>query len=361
MRGKNIGVMLIFVIGYFLLGCSHLVFKHTLKGPSIESGAEKKFFKIKKVAIFPFADYSFQQNSSNPLVWGANRKIIEDLTDEFITRGIVVAVQEDTEGLLFSEDIIKPVDTQEMAQALERVKNELSEKEEAEASVSIISPEYELSRQHSGEMLSEIGKLTRNKSKPTKEQAREYMVARIFKIMSLYPQEPAFQGVTTALSKEKIMELGKRLGVDAIVRGRIIEAGTIDKTNESGVTPFLFKPLAGFLFGKGEPSAVAFAQKKEYENGLVDAFAVQSYATGKKISVIQIRAYIQDVSTGEIIYSGRSEVQSDPKIFKEYRKGLFDKSIRKAVKSLMKEIGKVCVKSPRPPAGKNVSLNTVRR
>jgi len=37
--------------------------------------------------------------------------------------------------------------------------------------------------------------------------------------------EPILQGVTGGLSKEKIIELGRALDVDLIVRGRILEFG----------------------------------------------------------------------------------------------------------------------------------------
>ena len=65
---------------------------------------------IKKVAVFPFADYSHQQNSIRPDEWGGNIKIQEAILDQLVAHGLSVAVQEDVNTLLVDHDIIRPIE-----------------------------------------------------------------------------------------------------------------------------------------------------------------------------------------------------------------------------------------------------------
>jgi hypothetical protein len=101
--------------------------------------------------------------------------------------------------------------------------------------------------------------------------------------------EPHLQGVTAGLPKDKVIELGRLLDVDLIIRGRILESG--------------FKP--------SQPNT----------------------------SVIQIRMYAQDAKTGELFWSNRGEFEvihpdgffsppADPK-------KLFDRATRELIDVLM--------------------------
>lgn len=333
---RLIWALLVFVGGYFIAGCSYPSFKRTLKDTLVEPVYEARAVKVEKVAIFPFADYSFQQDFVRPLRWGLNKKITEELADEFIKQGIQVAVQEDVEGLLISEGIIKPVDTKRLIENLQDIEDKLEE----ELYISIISPEYELKREHSKEMRKEIEEMIKDR------RQNQPILAYIFKLLSLYPQEPLTEGVSTGLSREKIKELGEKLGVDVIVRGRIIEAGELQKTNpgltSGGIIGFLLNPLITLTVGKRDsPFFIGYAQKERYEKDLLEAHSSQylyDQPTGKRLSVVQIRVYLQDVKTGEVFWSGRREVRTSPDLFQEYHKDLFDRSIRRAVSSLMKDL-----------------------
>jgi hypothetical protein len=315
----------------FLAGCSSLTLKKSSyvanpSGPSFNPG------NIRRVAIFPFADYSYQQSFVEPLRWGLNTEVIEDLTDEFIKKGIMVVAQEDVNGLLISEDIMKPVETEEVASALERIQDNLQNE------LSAISPEYELKRKgHSEEMYAEIKGMTNDKNK-------EAVLNRVLENLSL--KEPVLQGATVSLSGNKIKELGAGLGADVIVRGRIIEAGNLKKTanpafSNQGVVSSILNPLKIFFFGQGDAYAsLGYAQQEKYEDGILDAYSFKASPTGTNVALVEIRIYLQDVKTGEIIWSGRAESTYNPNIFKKYPKDMFDKVVRKTTVSLARDLFK---------------------
>ncbi len=315
----------------FLTGCASLTLKKSSylakpAGPSFNPD------NIKKVAIFPFADYSYQQSFVEPLRWGLNTEIIEDLTDEFIKKGIMVIPQEDVNGLLISEDIMKPIESEEVAGALQRIQDTIQKE------LSAISPEYELKRkEHSEEMRAEIEEMTRDKNK-------EAVLNRILETLSL--KEPVFQGATVSLTNDKIKELGASLGADVIVRGRIIEAGNLKKTanpafSNQGVVYSILNPMKIFFFGQGDRLAsLGYAQQEKYEDGILDAYSFKASPTGSNLALVQIRIYLQDVKTGEIIWSGRAESTYNPNIFKKYPKDMFDKVVKKITVSLARDLFK---------------------
>ncbi len=84
-------------------------------------------------------------------------------------------------------------------------------------------------------------------------------------------QTPILQGATVGLSREMIEHLGEELGVDLIVRGRIIEYGLkdIDTYNplQRGFLPVLIEPMKDALFGAADP--------KNYESDLEDVDSSQ--------------------------------------------------------------------------------------
>jgi hypothetical protein len=202
-----------------------------------------QFTTVYRVAIFPFADYSRQVSFVQPLEWGENRTIIETLTDRFIAHGIGVAVQDDLEALLVADGLMRPVQSSNATGSISP-REQLAQR----ADVSN-TPENELIwGMHDQVMLEELR---------TVVQSQDYL--RIGGL-TLHPSdEPLLQGVTAGLSKEKIIELGRALDVDLIIRGRILESG--------------FKP--------SRPTT----------------------------SVLQIRLYAQETKTGELFWSNRGEFE----------------------------------------------------
>ena len=232
-----------------------------------------QFTTVYRVAIFPFADYSHQQSFIRPLVWGANRAIIETITDRFIAHGIGVALQDDLEALLVADGIMRP--PQNPSDGADVSPNERF----AQRAYVSNTPEYELLwGMHDQVMRDEL---------TTVVQAQDY-----FRIggLTFHPSsEPFLQGVTAGLPKAKIIDLGRSLDVDLIIRGRILESG--------------FKP--------SKPAS----------------------------SVVQIRMYAQETKSGELFWSNRGQFEvthhggfgSPP----ADGRALFDRAARELIDALM--------------------------
>jgi hypothetical protein len=201
----------------------------------------------------------------------------------------------------------------------------------------------------------------KNDREPDNQPEDKLLLSQIMNILSLNPQEPLVNGVTASLSKEKIIDLGRKLGVDLIVRGRIIDAGTLDKTtspafSNQGVIPFMVSPIKNFLLGKGEkPLSLGYAEKEKYELGLLDSYSLKPQPTGRKMSVLQVRVYLQDARTGELIWTGRAEASYNPDVFKRYYKGMFDKVSKQAAVSLGGDLFRV-PKTVKGTAGGNKGI-----
>ncbi len=287
---------------------------------------------IKKIAVLPFADYSYQQSFVEPVRWGLNNRIIEEVTDEFLKRGVMVIPQEDVNEFLVTEEIMKPVETEGIAEALSRISDSLKDE-------SVISADYELGREHSEEMIEELSKIALESS-----MKKEVILNRICE--ALYVKEPFFQGVTAGLTKNKIIDLGSHMGVDAVIRGRIIESGVLKRTSSpafvnQGIVPFLLKPFKAIVAGQADTKlSLGYAHKDKYEEDLAGEYDFKPYPTGENTSVVQIRIYLQDARTGEILYSGRKESFCNGLIFKGYYKNLFDRATKESVSSLIGDLFK---------------------
>jgi len=175
--------------------------------PSVDGAAG--YTPVRKVAIFPLADYSQQQSFIQPPMWGGNHRLTEAIADRFIAHGIIVAPQEDVDGFLLAEGIIRPM----MAQHA-RVQRALLQ-HMRERTSRVETPEYELAwGLHDEPMRDELEKVIK---------FQDYFLDASLQMTET--EEPQLQGVTTALPAAKLAELGNALDVDLIVRGRILEYG----------------------------------------------------------------------------------------------------------------------------------------
>jgi len=345
---------------------------------------------IKKVCIFPLADYSHQQSFLEPEEWGGNIRIMEEITDQLISHGLSVVVQEDVNTMLADYEVIKPFKKKFLLYGT--TGEEVDESEEPG------TPEYEMKKvEHAFEIKEELMKFIRkNKEREGKEREDQSL-----------PASPVLQGATVGLSKEMIIEIGKQMGVDLIIRGRIIEFGYKDTQTFSplyrGMIPVLLDTVKNVVFGADyygyendlesleymmAGSGIGYAighqiikrststdtklsgtfitRKEKVEDvdhdpqsgigaGLGAAtgyLASQHPKTAKRSSVVQIRIYAQDAKTGEVLWSNRTEVEYTPKTNFSYDdihpKVMFDEAIRQGVKSLMDsffgEAGKILPK-----------------
>jgi hypothetical protein len=201
---------------------------------------------VYRVAIFPFADYSHQQPFVRALEWGGNRTIIETLTDHFIAHGIGVSLQDDLNALLVADGILRP------PQGTLPSPDMSPQEQFAQRAYVANTPEYEL--------------IWGMHDSVTREALYSAVLSQdYFRIGGLtvhLTSEPYLQGVTDGVPKDKIIELGRTLDVDLIIRGRILE---------SGFTP-------------SDPQS----------------------------SVVQVRIYAQETKSGELFWSNRSGFQVRP-------------------------------------------------
>jgi len=357
MIGKNLSRVLALIV--FIVGCGGV--KETIaptETPNVRYIAAENQVEIKgvrKVALLPFADYSHQQDFLQTEIWGGNIKILEEITDHFIAHGIAVTVQEDVNTLLVDGDIIKPIANQYLLYG-----SGADDKAKFRTKV-IGTPEYDLVNvEHSEDMKEEIIDVIR--SEIALEEAEKPPI-----------QTSILQGATVGLSREMVRQLGEELGVDLIVRGRIIEYGFkgIDTYNplKRGFLPVLIEPMKDFLFGaveaKGYESdledidfsrlgeGVGFLVGQKTEDDVEGTWdAAMEYSLGalsnlhprkKSVStIVQIRMYAQDANTGDVLWSNRVETEYIPptslSFDKKHPKTMFDMSIKRCVKLLMDDL-----------------------
>jgi hypothetical protein len=327
---------------------------------------------IKNVAVLPFADYSYQQDSIRPDEWGGNIKIQEAILDHLVAHGLSVAVQEDVNTLLVDHDIIRPIDE---AYLIEGTVNKKSEKNPLD---NVASPEYTLvNHTYTQVMRDEIIDIISKGG--SKHQAQR-------------KNSPVLQGVTVGLSKEKVVELAQALDVDLIIRGRIIDYGIKEtasgKIQDSGLIPVMFRGTRDFLlggkgsyengqeesrqgimpsvFGSGSGVLMGSADSNGYDADLEDINsisigttigAIAAGGTGawigagtgylvsqqpdrsKRAAVMQIRIYAQNGQTGDVMWTNRVEMEYSPASNRDnentHRRVMYEKVVREGVKVLM--------------------------
>ena len=254
---------------------------------------------IQRAAILPFADYSAQQEPIAYREWGGNIKIMEEIIDQLSSRGITVVIQEDINSLLLDNDIIKPIDEKYLINGTLPVSENVN---------GIDSPEYELENfAHSEAMQEELKKIIDEKNNSNDNQA-----------------SPVLQGATVGLTKDKIIEIGQILDADIIFRGRIIDYGFKDVETNS----LAYRGIGAVI---GQFFVNMFSSSKEYNQA--------DRKNAKRSAVVQIRIYAQDTSTGDMVWTNRTEIEYTPNSRKDYDskhpKVMFDAAVKKGVNELM--------------------------
>ena len=269
----------------------------------------------KTVVLLPFADYSSGDDVIS--VYKRSISITEALTDRFVYKGFKMPIQEDVTQYLVETNIIRlpPQD------GTSRLKTEL---------------DGEWSDVMKGEFEKWI-------------EASRVETAASSGGSSNPGNAPGVHG----LNKMSISKLGRRFNADYIVRGRIIE---YDLQNEhtwdlrkKGIVPFIMKGTTQAAFG--------FAESKDYDNlnnialwGL--AGGIIGYHAGTPVdsntgtlnagdyptawnsviwglggagiahlanhsgetpeALVQLRIWVQDSATGEVVWTNRAEVKVAP-------------------------------------------------
>lgn len=257
----------------------------------------------KTIVILPFADYTYADSLS--AAYRREMAITEALTDRLSTNGFNLPIQEDVFDYLIDQSIISLVNYDQSSSL--SLKNELN-----------------------GEW-----------SDVMKDQIRLYIAEQQTQHDNQIVSSPGTHGLT----QQTIAKIGRKFHADYIVRGRILEFKTRQEENiwapwKKGILPF--------LFGTADQLSVGFARTDQYDywNDMrADAFGFlypedneQKYSSGQvDQAVIQLRIWVQEAATGNIVWTNRIDVKSSPRSMwaDKQRDTLFNRSIETAGTTLV--------------------------
>lgn len=258
--------------------------------PPIVRGPFYVAFGAKRVAILPLAEHSHQESFSQALNWGGNEIIVETVRDYLVSKEIVVSNQVGVSRLLISMGIIKLFRGVNRFLSFDRY----------------------------------LIKKTRN---PLMVETLTRSLARGGR-------------ATVPLSTPELKELGRKLGIDVVIRGRITEKEKLkfeaipwEKTPDpfSGVSPFKLPGIDAGMMGYGSPG---YEEGLHSFSGIKPIHLIEGYSFRPGWTVLQIRLYFQNVNTGEVGWSNEVKFAcptgSDGKTI--------EADLRKAITALMDDL-----------------------
>lgn len=281
------------IFALMLAGCGHSVYE-TIDGPQTLSyntpGAGRT------VVVLPFADYS--QGDSIASAQRRSMMITERITDKLTANGFFMPVQEDVFQYLVTERIINP----------------LSYSENGSTSLN-----YELAGDWSNTM---------------KNILTGYLETERNEQMTTASNAPGAHGLTTTA----IAKIGRTFKADYVIRGRILEfKASGDKGNwapwKRGIIPFIMQG--------GNRIFLGYADSAEYDNWGTDGtfFERQNASHFGHITqaTVQMRIWVQDAATGNVIWTNRISVDVEPRSFFSDNRydTLFNTAIDQGVSSLI--------------------------
>ena len=324
------------IVGFLALllaGCGQTVVE-TLNVP--EGAGPNAPGQGRTAVILPFADYSFADNLA-----AAHRRhlqISESLTDRMVASGFRLPIQEDVFKYMVDQDLISLVAYEE-------------------------SHSTSLSNELSGDWSSVM-----------KEKIRGYIKQQQVDRDNKAVSSPGTHG----LSEATIRKLGRQFNADYVIRGRILEY----KTRQEATWQPWKKGILPFVIGSTNRVAYGFAGSSEYDRwdqmsagatwgGVIGyntewpfdpdggstyfgasnsttnsifwaitgaVLGDQAFNSGRvDQAVVQMRIWVQEAASGNIIWTNRVRVQVSPESFfadNQYD-ALFDSAIEKAVASLV--------------------------
>ena len=338
-----------FLYGFLALlvsGCAsgHSVTTETLHVPDTQSGLYV-CATDKAVVLLPFADYSSGDDVMS--VHERSRSVTEALTDKFAGKGYKMPVQEDVTQYLVDTNIIR---------------------------LASLGRTSRLQQELDGEWSNEM-----------KGEFQEWIDADRAENEANDRADIGVHG----LNKKSIAKLGRRFNADYIVRGRIIEYNLQQehswKLQKRGLLPFIIKGtsqatfgfaeseyydnlnsmalwgLAGAIIGYNantpfEPEVTTTTingpitktvssgtSDAEFWNAVTWGFVGASAAhlanhSGETLeAIVQLRIWVQDTATGEVVWTNRAEVKVAPKsIYGDNRsKELYKTAVNRATTILV--------------------------
>ena len=327
--------LLYVLLAIFVSGCGQTVQKSLKVQPAMKStaGAEKS------IVILPFADYSYADNIES--AFRRSLYVNENLADQLSSHSFNMPVQEDVFRYLVNQNIINLV-------AYEDTKTSILEDELNDEWSSVMK-----------------GQITRyiNQTKNAANNNQPVM------------ESPGTHGLTG----QEVVKIGRQFGADYILRGRIIEyktredpswdpmkkgiltfmAGTTNRIAFGNATTDQYDMygymLAGALWGgllgngaswpwnPGEANQTVFGISGGRDAntifwGLAGAeFGKLSHSSKATQAVVQLRIWIQDAYTGNVVWTNRVDVKVSPKtVLADYQyDALFESATEKAISTLI--------------------------
>lgn len=284
-------------------GCGTTV-KESLK---VAPATKLKVGENRTAVILPFADYSYADNLETS--FRRNMFVNECITDHFIRLGFHLPIQEDVFYFLADQNIIN-------ASAYDPQKTN--------------SLQLELEKDWSPAMKNVL----QGYMDSAQKQAQYH--------------DAGESSLTHGLNNQAIVKIGRHFSADYIVRGRIIQykdrldpSGAIWK---QGVLPFFIGGTKNMLLGKATPQQ--YDASDSFDS---DWKELQSFGDVPQ-AVIQIRIWVQDAYTGNIVWTNRTNVEVSPQsVFADYQyDALFETATEKAVASLMNDFAYTVYNVPLP-------------
>ncbi len=329
---KTLKILALGIVSLAVSGCGQTVIE-TVSNPVGPNTSGPGYGR--SIVVLPFADYS--EGSLD----GAQRRsmmINEALTDHLNGYGFSMPAGEDVYSWLVKEKIISLA-------SYDNVNTESLDDE-------IANPEWT-------------------------DTMREQLISYKAKVQRDVAQKNSTSPGVHALTAQKVSQIGRHFKADYIVRGRILEFKTRDEATwepwKKGVLPFVYQGsnriingfassdaydarnegLVGALFG-----GIISHQKATWPFddghsvfGMVDGSANTitwtgiGYGVGKEVThntgvdqaVVQLRIWVQEAATGNIVWTNRVRVQVSPETVMADNQydTLFDKAIKKGVGTLM--------------------------
>lgn len=333
MNMQRLKYLLVGVIAVILTGCGQTVIE-TLSVP--EAPGFNAPGTGQTVVVMPFADYSTGDDIES--AFRRSMIITESLTDRFSANGFALPIQEDVFQFLVAENVI----------ALASY--------EGSSSTSL---SYELDGDWSPTMKSEL---------------QRYIDMQNVELRNEAVKSPGTHGLNT----KTIAKIGRKFDADYVVRGRILEFKTRDEANwapwKKGILPFINNGANQIFFGFADSGEYDLKNNKitggavgarigyasanwPYEEGQTilgtsggdTANAIlwgavgyllgdNNYHSGKvDQAVVQLRIWVQEAATGNVVWTNRVKVQVSPETFfsdNQYDV-LFNKAIEKGVSTLV--------------------------
>jgi len=297
---KRLHYALVGLMVLLLSGCGQTVIE-TLKVPQVSS--PNATGQGKTIVILPFADYS--NADSLAAVHRRDMAITEALTDRLVANGFNLPIQEDVFDYMVDQSIISLVDYEQNTSLT--LKNELS-----------------------GEW-----------SEVMKDQLRGYISEHQVQNSNQSLGTPGTHGLTD----QTVAKIGRKFQADYIVRGRILEF----KTRQEHTWEPWKRGILPFIFGTNDQLFLGFARTDQYDfwndmraDGFLGLLGYsideQEYSSGQlDQAVVQIRIWVQEAATGNIIWTNRVDVKSSPKSMwaDKQHDALFEQSIETGVSTLV--------------------------